>query len=512
MARNSAKIRKTSELDVNASTKMTKATLIFPHQLFAEHPAVDQKRPVILLEDALFFGQDKHWPLHFHKQKLILHRASMKAYEAQLSGIVTRYLDWQPESTLGHQLAPFTELEEIHLADPVDDLLERRLKRFAEQRNIRLVYYETPNFLTTQEVCDELLGSKKPFMATFYKAQRQRLNILMEPDGKSPMGGKWSYDEENRKKLPKKIRIPEPPSAPHNEYTLEAISYVSERFPQARGSAHGFCYPIDHASALAWLENFLVERFHLFGDYEDAISTEHRTIFHSVLTPALNIGLITPALVVERALAVGEENKIPLNSLEGFIRQIIGWREFMRAMYVRDSVMQRTKNYWQFEHKPMPQAFYNGTTGIAPIDDTIQRALEDSYCHHIERLMLVGNFMLLCRIHPDEVYKWFMELFIDAYDWVMVPNVYGMSQFADGGTFTTKPYISGSNYVRKMSNYKKDDWCDTWDALFWTFISDHHETFARNPRMSRMTWMYDKMTQEKKDAHRSLAHDFLNSL
>jgi deoxyribodipyrimidine photolyase-related protein len=156
----------------------------------------------------------------------------------------------------------------------------------------------------------------------------------------------------------------------------------------------------------------------------------------------------------------------------------------------------------------MPKAFYTGTTGIPPVDDTIRRVLDHGWCHHIERLMVLGNFMLLCRIHPDEVYRWFMELFVDAYDWVMVPNVYGMSQFADGGTFTTKPYLSGSNYVRKMSYYPKGEWCEVWDGLFWSFIGDYHEFFAGNPRLSVMARSWEKMAPGKKEAHRDAGEGF----
>ena len=225
----------------------------------------------------------------------------------------------------------------------------------------------------------------------------------------------------------------------------------------------------------------------------------------------LNSGLLTPHQIVEETLAFAKKNNVPLNSLEGFIRQIIGWREFMRGMYLLHHVSARNRNFWQFTRR-LPPSFYDGTTGIEPVDLAIRRTLETGYCHHIERLMVLGNFMLLCRIHPDDVYRWFMELFIDAYDWVMVPNVYSMSQFADGGIFTTKPYLSGSNYLKKMSDFKKGPWCDVWDALFWTFIADYKDVFAKNARLSRMTWMLDKMDSEKFDAHRANADAFFAKL
>ena len=199
-----------------------------------------------------------------------------------------------------------------------------------------------------------------------------------------------------------------------------------------------------------------------------------------------------------------------MNSLEGFIRQVIGWREYMRLVYRKLGTQQRTRNYW--EHgRELPGSFYDGTTGIEPVDRTIRRVLKYGYCHHIERLMILGNFMLLCEFHPDAIYRWFMEMFVDAYDWVMVPNVYGMSQHADGGLITTKPYISGSSYVLKMSDYKKGDWTGVWDGLYWRFVSKHRDFFSRNPRMKVMVSQVDRMG-DKLTVHHRNADTFLSSM
>jgi deoxyribodipyrimidine photolyase-related protein len=202
---------------------------------------------------------------------------------------------------------------------------------------------------------------------------------------------------------------------------------------------------------------------------------------------------------------------VPLASLEGFIRQIIGWREFMRGVYVAKGRQQRTRNVWGFTRK-IPQSFYDGTTGIPPIDDTIRKVLDTGYCHHIERLMVLGNVMLLSEFDPDDVYRWFMELFIDAYDWVMVPNVYGMSQFADGGILSTKPYISGSNYLMKMGDYPKGGWQTTWDALFWRFLDVHRAFFLQNPRMGMLIRTFDAMPAEKQAAIHSEAERWFDRL
>jgi deoxyribodipyrimidine photolyase-related protein len=225
----------------------------------------------------------------------------------------------------------------------------------------------------------------------------------------------------------------------------------------------------------------------------------------------LNIGLITPKEVISACLYYANQYKVSINSTEGFVRQIIGWREFIRGVYEIKGNEERTTNFWGFKNK-IPASFYNGTTGIPPIDKTIQKILKTGYCHHIERLMVIGNFMMLCEFDPDEVYKWFMELFIDAYDWVMVPNVYGMSQFADGGLMATKPYISGSNYLMKMSNYKKGEWQNLWDGLFWRFMHTHRDFFLSNPRLGMLVRMYDKMPVEKQQNHLKNANHYLKKL
>jgi deoxyribodipyrimidine photolyase-related protein len=225
----------------------------------------------------------------------------------------------------------------------------------------------------------------------------------------------------------------------------------------------------------------------------------------------MNVGLVSPKFIIEEALSYASNHEVPLNSLEGFIRQILGWREFIRAVYELKGNEERTKNHWGFKRK-IPASFWNGSTGIEPIDSAIKKVLETGYAHHIERLMVLGNFMLLCEFDPDEVYRWFMELFIDAYDWVMVPNVYGMSQFADGGLMATKPYISGSNYLMKMSDYKKGEWQPVWDGLFWRFMHVHRDFFLKNPRLGMLVRTFDKMPEEKQQLHLNNANQFLDSL
>jgi deoxyribodipyrimidine photolyase-related protein len=484
--------------------------LVFPHQLFARHPALAEGREVLLIEHPLYFGNDAKWPLAVHKQRLVLHRASMMAYAEELrgKGHPVSYVETPGDGDVLQTSIPH-ETTSIHLADPVDDVLLRRVRRLAEKRGVELVIHDTPGFLSPSDFLNQQIGSKKkPFMATFYQAQRRRMGILLEADG-SPAGGKWSFDEENRARLPKGWQPPHEPRAPRNAFVEEAIDYVLRRFPENPGEIGDFRWPVTRADSLSWLDDFLQHRFAGFGAYEDAISTRHAFLNHAAITPMLNIGLLEPAEVIDRALSfAARHGNVPLNSLEGFVRQLIGWREFMRGIYQIRGVEIRNGNFWNFD-RPLPAAFYDGSTGIPPVDRVIRQVLREGYCHHIERLMVLGNFMLLCRIRPDDVCRWFMEMFVDAYDWVMVPNVYGMSQFADGGTFTTKPYISGSNYVLKMSDEPKGDWCAVWDGLFWTFIADHLPFFGSNPRLSMMARSWMKMTTEKQHAHRRAAEGYL---
>ena len=491
-------------------------TLVFPHQLFKNHPAITAGREIWLIEDPLFFGNDPRWPTAVHRQKLVLHRASMQAYAAELTaaGHQVKTVEVPGDSAtdsaaLLDQKLP-GNIAHLHLADPADKILITRVNRFARDRGARVTIYQSPNFLSPPHfLAAHLASKKKPFMAKFYEAQRKRMNLLLEDDG-TPLGGRWSFDAENRAKLPKKHVTPREPRVLQNAFVREAIDTITRKFPGNPGSLAHFRWPVTRADAEHWLDQFIDERLHDFGLYEDAISIEHNTLYHSAITPALNIGLLDPQTVVDRVIAKAARADIPLNSLEGFIRQIIGWREFMHGLYQHRGTEIRNGNFWNFD-RPMPRAFYDGTTGIPPVDRVIHQLLEDGWCHHIERLMVLGNFMLLCRIRPDDVYRWFMEMFVDSYDWVMVPNIYGMSQFADGGTFTTKPYLSGSNYILKMSDEPKGSWCKIWDGLFWTFIGDYQPFFLKNPRLSMMARSWEKMSADKQASHREAADGFLVS-
>lgn len=484
--------------------------LLFPHQLFSPDLLPAKNCAVCLLEEHLFFAQ-----YNFHPNKLIFHRASMKAYANELApgrqviysndnGQFPDIRQWVAESASAG-------LKTIHYIDPADDWLERRLQKAAGQHEIALNKYRSPAFLNDVADCDAFFAKQKKFFQTdFYTWQRRQRNLLLDKDGR-PIGGKWSFDAENRKKFPKAGKVPPIPDLSENAYVFEARQYISSHRNWPYQPPGSFPYPVTRTGAREWLQQFLEERFTDFGIYEDAMLRQHSLLHHSLLSPLINVGLLLPTEVLDAALAIAESRKIPLNSLEGFVRQIIGWREFVRQVYARAGRQQRTSNYWQFSRK-IPSRFWSGDTGLEPYDMVVRRILDSGYAHHIERLMVLGNLMLLCEFDPNEVYRWFMEMFIDSYDWVMVPNVYGMSQFADGGLMTTKPYISGSNYLLKMGDWNKGPWQKTWDGLFWRFMDRHRAFFLQNPRLAMLVNLFDKMPAAQRNTHIQHAETFLQTL
>ena len=491
---------------------MSAVTIVFPHQLFEAHPSLVKDRPVYLIEESLFFNQ-----YNFHKQKLVFLRAGMKAYESYLKekGYPIRYIE------AGEELADVRKLiqhlktggiSEIHYADVTDRWLEKRITSAVSKANIKIQKHDSPLFLLTRVQVDEYFTDKRRVNQTdFYIQQRKHLHILVN-EKLQPLGDKWTFDAENRLKYPKGKKPPEVKFPYPNRHWIEAKEYINANYPNNYGAiSASFIYPTTFEESKAWLNQFLQNRFTEFGEYEDALVRGENILNHSVFSPLLNVGLLTPQEILTKALFFANKNKVPINSLEGFVRQILGWREFIRGVYEHQGTRARTMNYWKFSRK-IPKSFWDGTTGIPPIDGVIKKVLATGYCHHIERLMVLGNFMLLCEFDPYEVYRWFMEMFVDAYDWVMVPNVYGMSQFADGGLMATKPYISGSNYLMKMSDFEKGDWQPIWDGLFWRFMHVYRDFFLKNPRLGMLVKTFDKMTEEKKESHIHQAENFLAHL
>jgi deoxyribodipyrimidine photolyase-related protein len=485
------------------------AFLIFPHTLFYDEKYYEGSSEIFIIEEYLFFRQ-----YNFHKQKLVFHRATMKHFASWAEKFTSiNYLESNENELHVKDVLETIKnqgFESIKTFEPEDEWLKKRIITSCEKLNLSCSFLENPLFINSKSENANYRGTHANYFQTdFYIHQRKTRNILVDSD-KKPLGGKWSFDAENRKKVPKGHVIPSRKESLENKFIIEAKKYVSSYFPNNPGKLSHFDYAISPEEAELKMNDFFEEYFELFGTFEDAILQKEQKLYHSILSPYINIGILSPKKVLDQAIDFASKNNIPINSLEGFVRQILGWREFIRYAYTFENVTQRTSNFWGFKRK-IPASFYTGETGILPIDDCIKKNLTNGYNHHIERLMILGNFMLLCEFDPDEVYRWFMEMYIDSYDWVMVPNVYAMSQFADGGTMTTKPYISGSNYIIKMSDYKKGEWSETWDALFWRFLIKYKAVFQSNIRMNMLISTYEKFPEEKKQNLIDKAEKFLKS-
>jgi len=488
--------------------------LLYPYQLFAVSELPKEVNQVILIEDPLLFGKDSTYPMYFHKQKLVFLRATMRRYAEEVlwpAGYEVEYIEFHQMRETGDVVNKLQHFDKVAYFELNDDVLSRRLRGAIEalEHTPEIRVLDSPNFyLSTSELDTFFANKQKAVFSNFYQWQRERFNILIDTHTYKPVGGKLSFDSDNRKRLPKEHVLPSFQVFGSNDHVTEAKQYVNHYFSENPGLVDDFPWPTNHQEASTWLDAFLEDRLDNFGPYEDAIDGQAPWVYHSALSPLLNVGLLSPHEVIERALARHEKKPVPIASLEGFIRQILGWREYMRGMYRKQHVQLRTANTFGHNRR-LTADWYNGTTGIPPVDDVIKKTLTRSYAHHIERLMIVGNIMFLCDFHPDEVYRWFMEMYIDAYDWVMVPNVYGMSQYADGGSMVTKPYVSSSNYILKMSHYEKGDWCDVWDGLYWRFIEKNQERFKKNPRMSMMVSQLGRLNENRKRIISYRAEDFL---
>jgi deoxyribodipyrimidine photolyase-related protein len=451
--------------------------ILFPIHLFSIIDNLKDKE-IYLIEDPRYFLDFK-----YHKLKLSFHRATMKSYYDFLkdNNLKVNYIEFnEVNDNFYKKLLIKIKNKNIETYEMGDNVLRKRLIKNIP--NIKII--DSLNFLVNEKLLkdniNEFYNGKKFSNQNFYKWQRIRLNILVTKNNK-PVGGKWSFDKENRKKMPNNTIVPQIPiliNKKSNKYIEEANNYINNNFPNNYGSLENFIYPVNHKESKKWLKYFLIKKFKNFGMYEDAVSDKDPFLFHSVLTPMMNIGLLTDKEVIKETLKY--QNKVPINSFEGFIRQIIGWRNYMYSTYLLKGDKLKKSNFFSHKNKLNFKTMWEGKTEIKPIDDIIYKIREYGYAHHIERLMYLGNYMLLCMIRPDDVYKIFMEWTIDAYEWVMVTNVYSMSQYADGGLLMTRPYFSSSNYILKMSNYKKGAWCNILNNLFYNFIRVHTKYLSKN--------------------------------
>lgn len=462
---------------------------------------------VFMREDMNLCTYEKH-----HKQKIALFLSSMRSYRDELkkNKITTEYCELMDYNSMTYEeyLKRYLDkikIKKISIWSIEDKWFEKRLKML-EKNGISIEIHDTPMFLTKLNEFEEMCTQRKSpkyKMTDFYINQRKKLDILMKDN--KPLGGKWTFDGENRKKIPQNTTPPPLLQFKKTNHTKDVTKLVDEVFKKHYGETKHFNYPTTREQALDNLRHFLNHKFRKFGDYEDSVDERSHLWFHSNLSSSLNIGLITPLDILNN---IRDLNNIPINSYEGFVRQIIGWREFMRCLYHFEGKNMEKSNFFNHQRK-IKKSWYTGTTGLDPLDYSIKSTIKHAYSHHIERLMIQVNLMNLCEIKPRDAYKWFMELYIDSSDWVMTPNVYSMGLFADGGIMATKPYICGSNYILKMMNFKKGPWCDVMDGLYWRFIDKNRAFFKKNPRLNMMVSLFDKMKKVKKDNILSKASEFI---
>jgi len=494
---------------------MKQIGVIFPDDLSVNNKvltAIKKSDPLLVYEPCDTFYQLKH-----HKHKLVLLISALRHWtkylEKDFKNIVHIKITKKRDVDLMHQLEDLHQKDPfdiLHVTQPSDHGVLTQLMFFGSKYNVELNIHSDTKFIDSIEGFSEWSKDKKSLVQEYYyRWLRKKYSLLM--DGDKPLGGKWNFDKENQKSVSKLKESPKPrQKLKSDEITISTMVDVENCFPDSVGNLESFNWAVTHTDARKQLQIFLESYFKSFGDFQDAIDKNNSTLFHSLLSPYINSGLLDPMECIVDAVSHFNEsrNNIPINALEGFVRQILGWREFIRGVYWENMPQYKEKNFWSHKNS-LNNNWYSGETGIPLLDDAIQESVNTGYTHHINRLMIISNLMNLSNIKPKEIYQWFMEMYVDSADWVMVPNVFGMGTYADGGIFSTKPYICGSSYMLRMSNYKKGEWCDTVDGLYWRFIETNREFFAKNPRLGLMLKSLDRMDQDRKIKIYSAADKFI---
>ncbi len=490
---------------------MTKSLfLILGNQLFDKTHLKKFKDSIfVMIEDYGLCTYEKH-----HKLKILHVLSSMRSHAESLkkNKYKVEYISCERDFRRPYEekltkIIKKNKVEKLIYFEIEDKPFEKKIHKLLKNLKLNSETISSPMFMNSRSDFKEYLNDhKKPFMSNYYKRSRLKYDLLIEND--KPLGGKWSFDKENRKKLPTSVTLPKKIGVKETKHTNELKPFINKHFKDHPGTTDHLWMPSTHKDAQIWLDDFIKNKLDLFGDYEDAVSQRDHVLFHSALSPLINIGLITPIQIIDKIKKL--KRSVKLNSLEGYVRQVIGWREFMRGIYQEYSHQMEKDNFFSHDRR-LTSAWYTGTTNIIPLDHSIKNALKYGWTHHIERLMIISSLMNLCEIKPTLVYKWFMEMFIDSSEWVMVPNVYGMGLFSDGGIFATKPYICGSSYYLKMMDFKKDEWCETVDGLYWRFINKNRHFFSKNPRLNMMVSVYDKMNSDRKKRILKKANNFINT-
>jgi deoxyribodipyrimidine photolyase-related protein len=494
-----------------------KAFVIFPTHLFENTKNLEKASIIYLVEDPVFF-YDKERIINFNKLKLLYHRATMLYYQdyLQMNKFKVKYINFVDVVDYKniYKILHKDKIKKIYFYDPIDHLLEYRIKEECKHNNIEIKMLDNINYIENRDDLKNYvkdIGNKHYLQTSFYSWQRKRLNILMN-NGK-PLGGKLTYDTDNRMAYRDSSKmLPKIPISKSSKYIELAKKYVEEFFGSNYGNTKHLIFPINHYGAKKWFKYFLKTRFDKFGKYQDAFlipDDKNIIMFHSGSSVMFNVGLITQSWIVKTIIKYANTNKISINNTEGLIRQLIGWNSFNRLYYYNISYS-IDNNYFNFSNK-MTISWWKGDLGIPPVDDAIKTAFKFGYLHHIQRLMIMLNFQILCEISYKDIYRWHMEYSCDAYDQFMIYNIYSMG-YADGGKTTTKPYISSSKYILNMSNYEKGEWCNIWDALYYRFLHKNYELLKKNPRMGLMLSNYKKKDKKELDKYLKISEEFIKKI
>ena len=490
--------------------------IVLPDQLSVNNPVYEDLNK----NDYLLFYEpmDSFYEINHHKQKIVLLLSSVRniVLNHDHKNIIHKKISKNYKFSFTSYLKSLSseyDFNKIVISKPSDFKTNKDLMFFCQSCGIELEVLSDSKFISSFDDFSDWSSDKKTrIQEYYYRWLRKKYNIFMTAENK-PEGDKWNFDKDNRAGISKlKSDIPSRISIKPDQIVFDTMVDVEECFPNSTGSLENFNWATTHKDAEKLLDDFLERYFENYGTFQDAINKDNTFMFHSLLSPYLNSGLLDPQLCIDKAIAKynDSEAKIPINSVEGFIRQILGWREFIRGVYWENMPQYKNLNYWSHKKK-LNDNWYTGNTGIPPLDDAILESKEFAYSHHINRLMIIANLMNLAGINPNEMYRWFMEMYIDSYDWVMVPNVYGMGSYADGGIFSTKPYICGSSYMLRMSNYSKGDWCDVVDGLYWRFVEKNIKFFESNPRLAVMTRSLNNMNPDRKKLIFKKANEFIKT-
>ncbi|WP_169978960.1 cryptochrome/photolyase family protein [Tautonia rosea] len=499
---------------------------ILGDQLMRDHPALrtaveqggqDRVR-VVLVESQAWERR-----LPFHRKRQVLHRSAGRHFAEKLTEQGFE-VDRIEAKTTREGLARHLKQHRSHrlLTMAAADHVPRVWQLGTMARDLGVEAEVLPNamFLVGRynPIPDPEPG-RRYVMETFYRAMRKHFGLLIEGDGK-PTSGRWNLDAENRRRLPKTITIPPVPRFEPDAITRKVMTEVEDA-GFGVGSVEGFALPVTHDEAEASFDDFLQHRLESFGPFEDAMSRSEGVLFHSVLSPQMNLGLLDPLEMAQAVEAEYRGGRVPLNSAEGFIRQVIGWREFMFWQYHRQMPGLRSANSWNAP-RPLPRFFWDGQTEMACLRSVIGRLIDSGYTHHIERLMILCNFATLAGINPQAVADWFLAFYVDSHDWVVLPNVIGMGLNADDGLTATKPYIASASYIKRMSDFCGDcsyrpdrrvgpDACP-FNALYWNFLIEHEDTLRANPRLGPAVLGLKRVDDAERTRIQAQASAFLRSL